>query len=147
MESNFNPYPKKLLYQNKLMSVKTPLLSITFLILVANTSFAQQAKNTPQATFPDAAQFQQSTITYKIIDAEGNTYGYDIYTDGNLMIHQPTKPGMAGNRGFDTKEAASKMAALVVSKIKKGEMPPSVSAEEVKKVQEVQKVQEEQKVQ
>lgn len=117
------------------MLVKTPLLSITFLILVASTSFAQQAKNTPQATFPDAAQFQQSNITYKIIDAEGNTYGYDIYTDGKLMIHQPSKPGMAGNRGFDTKEAASKIAELVVSKIKKGEMPPSVSAEEVQRVQ------------
>lgn len=129
------------------MSVKTTLLSIALLLFFANISFAQQAKNTPQATFPDAAQFQQSTITYKIIDAEGNTYGYNIYTDGQLMIHQPTKPGMAGNRGFDTKETASKMAALVVSKIKKGEMPPSVSAEEVKKVQEVQKVQEEQKVQ
>jgi len=135
MERNFNPYPKKLLYQNKLMLVKTPLLSITFLILVASTSFAQQTKGTPQASFPDASEFQKSTITYKIIDAEGNTYGYDIYTDGQLMIHQPSKPGMAGNRGFDTKEAASKVAELVVSKIKKGEMPPSVSAEEVQRVQ------------
>ena len=117
------------------MSVKTPLLSITFLILVANASFAQQAKNTPQATFPDAAQFQQSTITYKIIKAEGNTYGYDIYTDGQLMIHQPMKPSIAGNRGFDTKEAASKMAALVISKIKKGEMPPTVSKGEIELIE------------
>jgi hypothetical protein len=117
------------------MSVKTPLLSIALLLFFANISFAQQAKNTPQATFPDAAQFQQSTITYKIIKAEGNTYGYDIYTDGKLMIHQPTKPGMSGNRGFDTKEAASKMAALVISKIKKGEMPPTVTKEEMERIE------------
>jgi len=134
MESNFNPYPKKLLYQNKLMLVKTTLLSITFLILVASTSFAQQAKGTPQASFPDASEFQKSTITYKIIKAEGNTYGYDIYTDGKLMIHQPTKPGVAGNRGFSTKANASKVAQLVAEKIKKGIMPPSISVEELKEM-------------
>ncbi len=102
--------------------------------LMALCSFAQ-AQTPAQATFPDAAQFQQSNITYKIIPAEGNTYGYDIYTDGNLMIHQPTKPGMPGNRGFDTKEAASKVAALVISKIKKGEMPPTVTKEEMERIE------------
>ena len=102
--------------------------------LMALCSFAQ-AQTPAQATFPDAAQFQQSNITYKIIPAEGNTYGYDIYTDGNLMIHQPSKPGMSGNRGFDTKDAASKMAALVISKIKKGEMPPTVTKEEMERIE------------
>jgi len=111
-----------------------PRTALLILLMMALCSFAQ-AQTSAQASFPDAAQFQQSNITYKIIPAEGNTYGYDIYTDGQLMIHQPSKPGMAGNRGFDTKEAASKVAELVVSKIKKGEMPPSVSAEEVQRVQ------------
>jgi hypothetical protein len=101
---------------------------------MALCSFAQ-AQTPAQATFPDAAQFQQSNITYKIIPAEGNTYGYNIYTDGQMMIHQPTKPGMSGNRGFDTKEAASKVAVLVISKIKKGEMPPTVTKEEMERIE------------
>lgn len=111
-------------------------LIISFLMTLCSFAQAQKPSQTPaQATFPDAAQFQQSTITYKIIPAEGNTYGYNIYTDGQLMIHQPSKPGMSGNRGFDTKEAASKMAALVISKIKKGEMPPTVTKEEMERIE------------
>lgn len=110
-----------------------PRTALLISFLMAFCSFAQ-AQTPAQATFPDAAQFQQSNITYKIIPAEGNTYGYNIYTDGQLMIHQPTKPGMSGNRGFDTKEAASKVAALVISKIKKGEMPPTVTKEEMERI-------------
>lgn len=111
-----------------------PRTALIILLKMALCSFAQ-AQTPAQATFPDAAQFQQSTITYKIIDAEDNTHGYDIYSDGQLMIHQPSKPGMAGNRGFDTKQAASKMAALVISKIKKGEMPPTVTKEEMELIE------------
>ena len=111
-----------------------PRTALLISVLMAFCSFAQ-AQTPAQATFPDAAQFQQSNITYKIIPAEGNTYGYNIYTDGQLMIHQPTIPGMAGNRGFDTKEAASKVAALVISKIKKGEMPPTVTKEEMERIE------------
>lgn len=50
------------------------------------------------------------------------------------MIHQPAIPGIPGNEGFKTKEAAQKVADLVVNKIKKGEMPPSVTIEELKKL-------------
>jgi len=116
--------------------MKSPLLTIIIFVFTVQYSLAQN-KAVPSSApkFPDASQFQQSTITYKIIDAEGNTYGYNIYTDGQLMIHQPSKPGMSGNRGFDTKEAASKVAALVISKIKKGEMPPTVTKEEMERIE------------
>jgi len=54
--------------------------------------------------------------------------------DGRLMIHQSSAPGLPGNEGFKTKADAEKVAKLVISKIKKGEMPPTVSIEEMKKL-------------
>ncbi len=62
------------------------------------------------------------------------TFGYDIYSGGKLLIHQPTIPGLPGNSGFTNKKNAEDVAKLVIKKIKKGEMPPSVSVEELKKL-------------
>ena len=62
------------------------------------------------------------------------TYGYDIYADSKLMIHQNSIPGLPGTEGFKTKAYAEKVAQLVISKIKKGEMPPTVTTEEMKKL-------------
>jgi hypothetical protein len=50
------------------------------------------------------------------------------------MIHQLSIPAMPGNDGFKTKADATKVAQLVIDKIKKGEMPPTVSIEELKKL-------------
>jgi len=61
-----------------------------------------------------------------------NTFGYDISMEGKMMIHQPSIPGLPGNKGFDTKEQAEKVARLVMGKIEKGEMPPTVTTEELK---------------
>ncbi len=108
-------------------------------MFVVNISFAQQAsKNNTQATFPSASQFANSNFSYKIIPAAEKTFGYDILADGKLMIHQPTIPtipGMPGNKGFKSEAAAQKIAALVIDKIKNGEMPPTVSEKEVKEVE------------
>ena len=51
-----------------------------------------------------------------------------------MTIHQPSIPGMPGNDGFKTKADAEKVAQLVIKKIKKGEMPPTVTVEEMKKM-------------
>jgi hypothetical protein len=73
-------------------------------------------------------------LIYKIIPGANKTWGYDIYNNGELFIHQPSIPALAGNAGFKTKADAEKVAALVISKIKKGEMPPTVFIEEMKKL-------------
>lgn len=74
-----------------------------------------------------AAQFQ-----YFIIKAESNTYGYSIYADGNLYIEQHTIPGIAGTTGFRDTASAGKTALLVIKKIKNGEMPPTITIEDLK---------------
>lgn len=71
-------------------------------------------------------------MSYKIISATNGSWGYDIYTNLKVTIHQPIIPGRPINEGFKTKEDAEKVAKLVIEKMKKGEMPPTVTQEELK---------------
>src|SRR5215467_7093570 len=86
------------------------------------------------AKFPEVGAYANTKLTYKIIDAPGHSFGYDVYANGKLLIHQASIPAMPGNEGFKTKADAEKVAQLVVGKIRKGEMPPTVTVEELKKL-------------
>jgi hypothetical protein len=115
------------------MKVKLkPWLILLFCCLAILT----QAQNT-QAKFPEAGAYKNTKLSYKIIPAANNTFAYDIYSDSKLIIHQPSIPGLAGNEGFRTKAGAEKVARLVTAKIDKGEMPPTVTMEEMKKLKAI----------
>lgn len=101
---------------------------------VAEKKIKAQPQHQEQASPSSLEVFKNITITSKLIPAYNNTWGYDILVESKLMIHQPAIPGIPGNEGFKTKKAAQKVADLVVNKIKKGEMPPSVTIEELKKL-------------
>jgi len=90
------------------------------------------------AALAQPAAAQSSTVakpqvTYKLISGEHNTWGYDIYIEGKLRIHQPSVPALPGNDGFKTKDQCKIAAKLVIEKIRAGKMPPSVTADELKK--------------
>lgn len=93
---------------------------------------AQQSGSATQ--FPSADAFSNTPLTYTIIDAPNNTFCYDIYAEGRLMIHQSSMPGLPGNEGFKTRDDAMKVAEMVMYKIRKGEMPPTVSVDEMKQL-------------
>lgn len=76
----------------------------------------------------------ENSITYKIIPSANNTWGYDIYDNNKLIIHQPSIPALPGNSGFSTKKNAEIVAKAVIEKIKKGEYPPTISIDEMKKL-------------
>ena len=104
-----------------------------FLVLFTNAQTSKvPTKEVPK--FPIADTQKISRYSYTIISAANNTWCYDIYKDKKLFIHQPSIPAVPGNEGFKTKAGAEKVAKLVIDKIKKGEMPPSVSVEEMKKL-------------
>ena len=86
----------------------------------------------PAAQFPEGNAYQNAALTYIIIDAPNSTFGYDVLMDGKLMIHQTSIPAMPGNDGFRSKDDAAKVAELVMHKIRHGEMPPTVTTEELK---------------
>jgi Domain of unknown function (DUF4907) len=74
-----------------------------------------------------------SQLQYFIIKADCGTYGYSIYANGNLYIQQNTIPAMAGNKGFNDTTSAATVARLAIQKIKQGEMPPTITIEDLKK--------------
>lgn len=69
--------------------------------------------------------------SYKLLPASGNTYGYDIYLHGRVLIHQTTIPGIPGNKGFRRKKDAEKVAGLVLRKLQQHILPPAVSRAEM----------------
>lgn len=73
---------------------------------------------------------KQATFQIKLVEYD-NGWGYDIYLDEKLVIHQPHIPAMAGRKGFKTKEQANSVAELAVLKIKNGIMPPTITLQEL----------------
>jgi hypothetical protein len=71
--------------------------------------------------------YANAKITIKIIPSIKKTFGYDILLNGKMLVHQPSIPALPGNEGFTTKEKARKVAEFVVKKIRKNEMPPTVT--------------------
>lgn len=59
-------------------------------------------------------------------------YGYDIYQNKRLRIHQPQIPCIQGNRGFASRQDAQKLAGLVIKKIQAGQALPSVTMKELR---------------
>jgi hypothetical protein len=82
----------------------------------------QKEKNNPYAN---------AEITTKIIPSANKTFGYEILLNGKTLVRQPSVPAMPGNNGFTTKERAQKVADFVVKKIKKNEMPPTVTIKDL----------------
>jgi len=118
------------------------IVFIAFMFAFTTAQAQQQAKPQPPspqqpsaaAQFPAASTYAHSNLTYTIIDAPNNTFCYDVYAEGRLMIHQSSAPGLPGNEGFKTQEDAAKVAEMVMYKISKGEMPPTVSIDEMKQL-------------
>ena len=65
------------------------------------------------------------------LDSLKSAWGYDIYMNGKLIVHQPHIPAIAGTKGFSSEEDARKTAALMALKIKNNIMPPTVSVKEL----------------
>lgn len=99
-------------------------LGISLIILCfGNIIYAQDSK-TPT----------NSKITFKTFKSQDNSYGYDIYVNNVKTIHQPTIPGIQGLHGFINKVDAEKVAKLAIQKIKDGLMPPTITDEEIQKL-------------
>ena len=110
--------------------MKKVIFAIAFLFALN----LQAQQNKPNSTSFEKIKKASNNFTYKIINSPNNTFGYDIYNAGKMMIHQPTPPGVSGNNGFKKKKDAESVAKFVIEKMKKGEMPPTVTTEDFKKM-------------
>jgi hypothetical protein len=87
-----------------------------------------------QATFLFSQNNKQQNISYSVISSVNHTFGYEIFLDGKKFISQKSVPGLQGNNGFSQKSQAELVAKLVITKIVAGQMPPTVTIDELKKI-------------
>lgn len=113
-----------------------PLIIGFFILLLVPFFIQTHARQTIGLKTAKQIVFSIKTdsLTYQIITGINHTYGYDIYKNNQKLIHQPSIPCINGNKGFTKKEDAQKVAKLVIKKIRKGEMPPTLTIQEMKKL-------------
>jgi hypothetical protein len=70
-------------------------------------------------------------IDVTVFKSEYGGYGYDLSVNSKLFVHQPNIPAIAGNKGFPSKQCAHRVASLVIQKIKKNQIPPTLTFDEV----------------
>ena len=73
-------------------------------------------------------------VTYQIIPSPNKTFGYKILIGERVLIRQTSVPGSSGIKGFENRKNAEEVAQLVISKILKKQFPPSISAQELRKL-------------
>ncbi|MEE9913325.1 MAG: DUF4907 domain-containing protein [Deltaproteobacteria bacterium] len=94
----------------------------------------EENKSGKEAPKQSENPYANAEITIKIIPSIKKTFGYDILVFGRPLIHQPSIPGLPGNEGFKTRKRAQTVAEFVVMKIRKNEMPPTVTIEDLGKM-------------
>ncbi len=95
---------------------------------------AQQRKTDTLVANTRSEISANGVLTYTITSAYNQTFCYDIYMNRKIIIKQSSVPGLNGREGFKTKESAEKIAKLVIDKINNGIMPPSITIDELKKL-------------
>lgn len=73
-------------------------------------------------------------LVVEAIPSEENTWGYKITANGRTIISQTNIPGFPGNLGFNLENNAVRTGEFVLSKIKKGEFPPTVTIEDLNRL-------------
>jgi len=104
--------------------MKYSALIIFLIVLLGSNIMAQDRAETG---FSQQTKLAAKSATFKT----DKGWGYDVYINGEKYIHQEVIPSVPGVKGFKTEEDAKKTAALIVSKIHKGLIPPSVTPAEL----------------
>ncbi len=79
-------------------------------------------------------EFKSSKVTFIIFTNNDKSYGYDIESNGKIIIHQPHMPCLESKIGFSTKKNAEAIAKLVIAKLKLGIFPPTITQNEILKL-------------
>lgn len=87
----------------------------------------------PPPGAPEKNPYEGSVIEVRTFknDSVLKGFGYDIYVDKSLKVHQPHIPAVSGNRGFSSEEKAKRAGEFVGNKFRNNIMPPSVNTKEL----------------
>jgi hypothetical protein len=115
---SFKPFEMK-------VSIKHLYFIVLTLFLCACTT------QTPDNSSTISTVQTQQTLTFQIISAPKNTFGYAIFIDGKEFIHQDNVPAVGGIEGFKTAAQAEKVAQFVIEKMRKNAGLPVVTSDEL----------------
>lgn len=106
---------------------------LIFGILLIVTIFATIKHNSKSpgykpGTFNNTMPHSVSMTVFETEDEKG--WGYEVFIDTSLFIHQDFIPAVSGTKSFSSQSDAKKCGNLVVSKILKNKLP-SVSVAEL----------------
>ncbi len=82
-----------------------PKTIVAFLLFIAMQTTAQPlSRGTHQKNVPKGANQAtgKNQLRYVIINNGKTGFGYDILDQNRIIIHQPSVPGLPGNKGFST---------------------------------------------
>lgn len=98
--------------------------------LAASKLPEEEAVTTTPAS--DSSSNTFSAQTFKNTPGEGpEGYGFDIYQNGKVLIHQNAIPAIQGNKAFVSEAEAKAVGSLMLYKISNGIMPPTVDIKEL----------------
>jgi len=93
-----------------------------------NNTDIQQPDADKEVPFNNKVELEVKTYQN---DSTIKRWGYDVYADGALYIHQPHIPAVPGNRGFKSEQNAQTAGNFAVYKIRNNIVPPTISVEEL----------------
>ena len=112
---------------------------ILFLILFAscfsknktNDRYSKESTNKEQTTeYNTDGKSRYKLKTYLRTD-NLKGWGYDVYKDNALLIHQPHIPVISGEVCFKTEEEAIKVGSLTIHKLEQNIIPPMLTLAEL----------------
>lgn len=112
------------------------IVGLSTIILLAAVTFIMIIKgNRPREEMTVNENADDSSRVERIIETTvfqvDTGWGYDVFVDGDRLIHQPYIPVIQGNKPFDSERDAKKVAELVADKIRMNTIPPTVSYREL----------------
>lgn len=96
--------------------------------VIAITLQKKSVRKTPKKA---STNEQISTFRFETIFDPQLRWGYDIYQQDVLKIHQPHIPVIQGLKGFENANDAALVAKKVLEKLDAGMMPPTLTEQEL----------------
>ncbi|MBA4321202.1 MAG: hypothetical protein C0408_00145 [Odoribacter sp.] len=127
--------PKRFSVQEILKQSALPglLLSLFLVNPACGNKNIKQLKNGTSGNAPEKIETvgYPDDIKAKPFQNSDSTWGFTIYINGKIYIHQQVIPGTGSVTGFQSKKDAAKTAELVIKKIKNHVSPESVNGNEL----------------
>ena len=123
------------------------LFTMTFMLIVIN-GYAQTSKtdndinqnlDSIKLVFESqrlaiAEKISKANVYYILKSVDKGKYGYYIFIDEQMIVDQSSIPAVSGNNGFISKIEAEKTALFAINKIKEGYMLPTITIEDLEKL-------------